>query len=340
MNTTLRLGIGFTGENLPIERIVELGVAAESAGMDSVWHVENQREPWVPLSVIASRTNRIRIGTGLALWARSPQLAELAAVDLDELSRGRFLFGIGTAPREWNENWHGISYENPVQRMREYVEIIRLMWTAHSGNTIGYDGEKFTIRDYQRAMKPYRERIPVYLGAVQRRMCALCGEIADGVLLNVLTTPRYVREYALGYVSDGLKRSGRRRQDIEVGTVVIGAVDGNAAEARRWARHQLAYYAVIPYFDVILNLHGFQREAGQVREAAARGDADAMIEAVTDEMVDTLAVAGTPDACRARLAEFAEAGVQLAVFYPPAFRLGSDEIEANVNAMLEAFGGS
>src|SRR5262249_3943581 len=154
---------------------------------DSVWHVENQREPWVPLSVIAAQTQSIRIATGLALWARSPQLAELAAVDLDELSQGRFLFGIGAAPQQGNEDWHGISSDNAVQRMREYVEIIRLMWTAHSGRTISYDGAKFTIRDYQRAMPPYRERIPIWLGAVQRRMCSLCGEISDGVLLNVLT---------------------------------------------------------------------------------------------------------------------------------------------------------
>ena len=334
----LRVGVGFTGESLSIDQVIDFGVAAESAELDSVWHVENQREPWVPLSVIASRTKRIRIGTGLALWARSPQLAELAAANLDELSGGRFLFGIGTAPKEWNENWHGISYDNPVQRMREYVEIIRLMWTAHSGNTISYEGQKFTIRDYRRAMKPYRERIPIYLGAVQRRMCTLCGETADGVLLNVLTTPRYVREYARAYVVEGLKRSGRSMVDIELGAVVIAAVSDDLAQARRWARHQIAYYAVIPYFDVMLNPHGFQREAAQVRDAAAQGDTDAMIAAVTDEMVETLAVAGTADRCRARLKEFADEGVQLAVAYPPAFRLGSDEIAANLGAILEAFG--
>lgn len=334
----LRVGLGFTGESLTIGQVIDFGVAAEAAGLDSVWHVENQREPWVPLSVIASRTSRIRIGTGLALWARSPQLAELAAVNLDELSGGRFLFGIGTAPKDWNENWHGISYDNPVQRMREYVEIIRLMWTAHSGATISYDGKKFTIRDYQRAMKPYRERIPIYLGAVQRHMCALCGELADGVLLNVLTTPRYVRERALGWIGEGLRRSGRSRSELELGTVVMAAVSDDAAQARQWARHQIAYYAVIPYFDVILDLHGFERETAAVRAAAGRGDVDAMIAAVTDEMVEVLAVAGTPDRCRARLREFADEGLGLAVAYPPAFRLGSDEIAANLDAMLAAFG--
>ena len=94
----IKVGIGFTGEGLSIDRIVDFGVAAESAGLDSVWHVENQREPWVPLSVIAARTKRIRIATGFALWARSPQLAELAAVDLDELSDGRFLSGLEPPP--------------------------------------------------------------------------------------------------------------------------------------------------------------------------------------------------------------------------------------------------
>jgi probable F420-dependent oxidoreductase len=334
----LRVGLCFTGEGLSIDEVIDFGVAAESAGLDSVWHGENQREPLVPLAVIAARTSRIRIGTGLAVWARSPQLAELEAANLDELSQGRFLFGLGTAPQVWNENWHGISYDNPVQRMREYVEIIRLMWSAHSGRTISYEGEKLTVRDYQRAMKPRRERIPIYLGAVQRRMCTLCGEIADGILLNVLTTPRYVHEYALGYVQEGLTRTGRSRSEIELGTAVIAAVSDDAAEARRWARHQVAYYAVVPYFDIMLDLHGFQRKVAQLRDAAAQGDLDAMFAAVTDEMVGALAVAGTPDDCRTKLQDFANEGLDLVVAYPPTFQLGEDEIAANVRAMLEAFG--
>ena len=268
----MRVGLEMNGEGISIQDVIEFGVAAEAAGFDSVWHIENQRDPFVPLSVIASRTRRVRIGTALAIWARSPVLAELIAANLDELAAGRFVLGLGTAPREWNENWHGISYARPAQRMREYVEVIRRMWTAHSGHAISYEGERFSVVGYQRAMKPFRERIPVYLGAVQQNMVRLAGTVADGILFNVLTTPRYLRDYALGYLEAGAAESGRATADLEIGSIVLTAVSRNASDARRMARHQIAYYAQIPYFDVMLNLHGFQRETAALREAAARGD--------------------------------------------------------------------
>lgn len=334
---SIRVGLEMNGEGISIEDVIGFGVQAEAAGFDSVWHIENQRDPFVPLSVIGSQTERIRIGTALAIWARSPVLAELIAANLDELTDRRFVLGLGTAPQAWNENWHGISYERPAERMREYVEIIRLMWTAHSGRTVSYEGSRFRIVDYQRAMKPVRDRIPIYLGAVRQNMVRLAGSVADGVLFNLLTTPRYLREYALDYLARGAAEAGRAVEELEVGTLIVTAVSEDRSEARRRARHQIAYYTQIPYFDVMLGLHGFQRETQTLRAAAARGDENAMIDAVTDEMVDAFALAGTPDDCRRKLADF-DGLVRLALVFSPAFRLDGDEIRENHRMILETFG--
>jgi probable F420-dependent oxidoreductase len=330
------VGVLFSGEGMSLSDVIELGVSVEDAGLDSVWHVEIQREPFVPLAAIAARTKRIRLGTGVAIWARSPVLASLVAANLDELSGGRFLYGLGTGPPDWNRRFHGMSYERPVERIREYVEVMRGAWkAAHDGSTFGHEGEVYRVEGYQRSLRQERERIPIVLAAVQRRMCELVGEIADGVLFNVLSTPRYIREFALPHVERGAARAGRTAASVERAAAITAAVATDASEARRWARHHIAFYSVIPYFDVMFDLHGFQREATAIREAAARGDPTGMIAAVSEEMIDTFAIAGTPDDCRRQLAEWRD--LHLAVLFPPTFQLEPDEIVANHQGLIETF---
>jgi probable F420-dependent oxidoreductase len=331
-----RVGMLFSGDGMSLADVVELGVSAEDAGLDSVWHVEINREPVVPLTAIAAQTKRIRLGTGVAIWARSPILASLVAANLDELAGGRFLYGLGTGPPDWNRRFHGMGYDRPARRIREYVDVMRGAWkAAYDGSSFDYEGEIYRVEDYRRPLRQERERIPIVLAAVQSRMCELVGEVADGVLFNVLSTPRYVREFALPHLERGAARAGRDARGVERAAAITAAVDGDASEARRWARHQIAFYSVIPYFDVMFDLHGFQQEAAAIREAAGRGDPEAMIDAVSDEMIDTFALAGTPDDCRRQLAAWGD--IDVAVLFPPTFRLAPDEIMANHRALIETF---
>jgi alkanesulfonate monooxygenase SsuD/methylene tetrahydromethanopterin reductase-like flavin-dependent oxidoreductase (luciferase family) len=171
-------------------------------------------------------------------------------------------------------------------------------------------------------------------------MLRLAGAVADGVLFNVFSTPKYVAEYALPILTRAARGAGRSAGDLELAAVVTTAVSEDGAQARDWARRHLAFYSVIPYFDVMFRLHGFEREAAGARAAAQRDDLDGMLAAVTDEIVETFAIAGTPDQCRARLARFDN--VRVVVLFSPGFQLGADEIAANHEAMLECFadGGS
>jgi len=139
----------------------------------------------------------------------------------------------------------------------------------------------------------------------------------------------------LPHVERGAARAGRSAQEVERAAAITAAVADDPAEARRWARHHIAFYSVIPYFDVMFELHGFQAEAAAIRAAAARGDPAGMIAAVSEEMIDTFAIAGTPDDCRRRLDAWSD--LELAVLFPPTFQLEPDEIAANHRGLIETF---
>ena len=184
-------GVLFSGDNLTLAETIDFAAKAEDAGAESLWTTELGRDAFVPLAGMAARCKRARLGTGVAVFARPPALTEISAMSMAELTEGRFVLGLGTAPPAWNENWHGLPYRRPVRRMREYVEAIRLMWTANPEAPIEYEGEIITIRDYRRVLAPPCAPPPIYLAAVQPAMLQLTGEIADGLLANLLNTPRY-----------------------------------------------------------------------------------------------------------------------------------------------------
>ena len=191
MSRKWKWGVLFSGDNLTLQETIDFAAKAEDAGAESLWTTELGRDAFVPLAGMAAACTRARLGTGVAIFARPPALTEISAMSMAELTEGRFVLGLGTAPPAWNENWHGLPYRRPVQRMREYVEAIRLMWTANPESPIDYEGEIITIRDYRRVLAPPCEPPPIYLAAVQPAMLQLTGEMADGLLANLLNTPRY-----------------------------------------------------------------------------------------------------------------------------------------------------
>ena len=197
-------GVLFSGDNLTLAETIDFAAKAEDAGAESLWTTELGRDAFVPLAGMAARCKRARLGTGVAVFARPPALTEISAMSMAELTGGRFVLGLGTAPKEWNENWHGVSYQRPVQRMREYVNSIRRMWTASPTAPIDYEGEIITVRDYRRLIAPPCEPPPIYLAAVQKGMLRLAGEVGDGLLANVLNTPHYFTEIVHPAVKEGL----------------------------------------------------------------------------------------------------------------------------------------
>jgi probable F420-dependent oxidoreductase len=332
----MKLGVLLSGEGLPLEQLLAYGTSLEDAGFDSVWCLENQREPFVPLAALAGRTERVRLGTAIALWARSPVVSAMTAANLDELANGRFVYGLGAGSAFTNEAYHGIDYTRPVERMREYVDVVRAVWRAHSGATVRYEGKRFTLEGFARSIPQPREQIPLYLAAVQERMLNLAGQVADGIIFNICTTPLYFDEFAFRHVRRGATAAGRSFDQLERAGLVCCAVNTDAGLAREWARRQISWYGPIPYIRRLLKAHGFEREASALRAAADSADEQAAVEAVNDEMVDTLAAAGTADQVRKRLERW-DGYLDTAVLYPASHLLSADEVIANHEAIRETF---
>jgi probable F420-dependent oxidoreductase len=309
---------------------------AEAAGADAAWVSELDRSAPVQLAAIAAATSRVRVGTAIALaFVRSPLVTALEAMDLDELSEGRLVLGLGSGVRRLNEDWHHARWGRPVGHLRETVRAVReLVARSHLGEPIELDGEHepVRIRGYQRPHPPTRPAIPIYLASVGPEMTRLAGEIGDGWIGHELGSPANLRDNVLPRLSEGSVRSGRSLSDIEVVASACCVPYADGRQARRWAAGQVAFYATVRTYEDFFAWHGFRGEAKAVREAFRSGDERGMVDAVPDAMVDALTLAGTPDEVRSRLAEYdglADA-VKLSPptrFVPPeATRVAQDEI--------------
>ena len=215
-------GVLFSGDKITLSEQLKFAADAESAGAESLWSAELWRDGFVPLAAMATVARKVRLGTGVAHFARTPMLTELSAMSMAELSDGRFILGLGTAPKAWNEDWHGLPYHHPVDRMREYIECVRLMWTSSPEHPIQYDGKFYKIRNYRRLNTPPPYRIPIYLAAVLPGMMRLAGSHADGIIVNVLNTPRYFQEVVQPYVKQGLELAGKKPFRMVCGEGLLG----------------------------------------------------------------------------------------------------------------------
>jgi probable F420-dependent oxidoreductase len=333
------VGIILDGEK--ISDIVLLARGAEAAGFDSVWATELYRTSFEQLSAAAAATSKIKLGTAVALaFVRSPLVTSLTSLDVDEISAGRLILGLGTGARRTNEMWHGIAHGKPVTRIKECMDVIRLMVTnLHSGQPIEYQGEYYTINTggYRRPFKPVRDMIPIYLAGVGSSMCRAAGETADGYLGHVVCSHRYLREVVLGNLKSGLAVSSNKPGGFRTASIITCAVSKDKKRAIRAAKATIAFYATVRTYEPPFRLHGFEREAQAIREAFINRNISYMIENVTDDMVSTFAVVGGADECRTKIDEYREL-IDLPVLSAPHYFLDFEEVRQYQKAILEVFG--
>jgi probable F420-dependent oxidoreductase len=305
---------------LPTQREnVELARTAERAGFESVWAPEfhNHSGP-LALAGAAVETERIELGTAIA-WAfgRSPLLTAVTALDLDEMSGGRFQLGLGTGTRRMRSDWLGAPAERPARRLRETIEAIRAVWEAESAGAIEYEGElvRLSVRPYARANQ-VRPQIPIHLAAVNEGMTRTAGAVADGVIAHPMASRRYIEEVMRPAIAEGAEREGRSASEVEVADWVIVAVSDDPAQAREDAARQLAFHATVRTYDRILALHGFDEVAMRIRELWKQFDLEGMTALVTDEMLSAMAVAGTAEECTDQVRERAGSADRLLLGAP------------------------
>ena len=326
---------------LPTQREnVELAERAERAGFDSVWAPEfhNHSGP-LALAAAAVATESVELGTAIA-WAfgRSPLLTAVTALDLDELSGGRFVLGLGTGTKRMRRDWLGAPEDRPARRVRETVEAIRAVWAAAEAGAVEYEGElvQLHVRPYGRADQ-VRPRIPVYLAAVNEGMARAAGAVADGVVSHPMATPRYIDEVMRPAIAEGAEAEGRAAGDVTVADWLVVAIDDDAEQAREDAKRQIAFHSTVRTYDRILDMHGFGETAAAIRELWRSFDLAGMTALVTDEMLDTMAVAGGPAECRERVAEHASA-VDRVLIGAPVVATDPGRIRAYHDAIVETLG--
>ena len=246
-------------------------------------------------------TKRIKIGTGIAYaYMRNPVLNATGAMDIDELSQGRMILGLGSGTKSMNEGWYGQPFEpRSAAKMKEYVALVRHIWASHKGGGMRFEGEfhRLNIPAFARP-RAARDRIPVYLAAVQKGMLRTTGEVAEGLVGHPLYSRKYINEFVKPNLEIGAKRAQRTLADVDVTSLVITAISHDRAQALQEAKNQIAFYASVKSYAGILNMHGWEEHKLAIWKHFKTFDLPKMSAAVTDDMVEQIAIAGTPDECR------------------------------------------
>lgn len=320
-----------------LDEFVANAVAAERAGFNRAWSSELHRSPFVPLAAVATATTSIGIGTGIALaFVRSPMSLALAALDLDELSHGRLTLGLGSGVKTLIESHHDADFDHPADRLADTVAIVRtLIEQSHAGNRIEHDGEirSIELRGYQRPYEPARDSIPIHVAAVGPRMTEMAGRNADGWIGHELMSPDYLTSVVLPRISTGAERAGRPDGSVEIVVAANCSIDADRTVAMDRSRASVAFYASVKSYRPFFDFHGFGTEADAVRERFRAGDTAGMINAVPDEMVAAVAIAGTPDEVAHQIDRYD--GIADAIkLGPPTYFQDHDSVRTSVEAVI------
>src|SRR5262245_38746990 len=235
----MKLGLIFPGGGMKIRDMVTIGKEAEGAGFDTLYVTEAWRSGFVPLTALAMATQRVRLGPYvLNAYGRSPLLTGMSAIDLDGLSGGRLLLGVGSGNRHINEDWQGIPHVEPYQKMKEYIECLKQIVRTRIGAPMVYEG-KIHRMHWTPAVAPLRESIPIYLSAIFPRMIRVAGQVADGVAIGALNSPEYIGTVLQPRVREAAAQAGRDPQSLGYLMAIFVSVSEDREQARRAAREAL-----------------------------------------------------------------------------------------------------
>lgn len=281
-----------------LAEVPEIARDLEAHGYDGCWTGEINHDPFLPLAVAAEHTERIQIGTSIAVaFARNPMTMAQLGWDLQTYSGGRFILGLGTQIQPHIEKRFSMPWSHPARRMREYIEALQAIWGCwRDGTKLRFEGEFYTHKIMTPMFTPEPSTLPhpkVFLAAVGELMTEVCGEVADGLLAHAFTTRRYLDEVTTVALQRGMDRGGRDRGDFELACpvfLVTGADEREMAAASVATRKQLAFYGSTPAYRKVLELHGWGDLHTELHRLSLAGEWDAMGELIDDEVLGTFAV--------------------------------------------------
>ena len=296
--------------HVPIGRAGERATALEAEGYHGLWTAETSHDPFLPLALAAERTTTIELGTSIAIgFARNPMLLANIGWDLQTLSQGRFILGLGSQIKPHITKRFSMPWSHPAARMNELIRATKAIWnTWATGEPLQFRGEFYRHTLMTPMFMPPAGDLAdcgppkIFLAGVGELMTATAGEVADGFIAHAFTTARYLREVTLPALQAGLQRGGRSRGDIQVSAPLFVLFDGDE-RATAATRQQLAFYGSTPAYLPVLEMHGWGGVHAELNRMSKRGKWVEMAELIDDEILDAFAVTGSPDEVATTLVE-------------------------------------
>lgn len=281
----------------------------EQAGFDGAYTFEGQSDPFITLAAAAMTTTKLELMTSIAVaFARNPMSLAYTANDLQCLSNGRFILGLGTQVKAHIERRFSMPWSKPAARMREMVQAIRAIWHSwETGERLNFEGEFYShtlmAPTFTPKLSPYG--VPkIYLAGVGPLMTEVCSEVADGYFLHPFHTDHSLSTLTMPAIQRGLDKANKLRTDFEISAQVITAtgINDEAIEAAiASARSQIAFYASTPAYRPVLECHGWQDMQPELNKMTKAGDWAGMASVIDDDALNAIAVVGTPDEVAAQM---------------------------------------
>lgn len=286
--------------------------AEDEWGYEAIWMAETAGPDSFTLAgAMAEATSRVEIGTAIvSVYNRTPAVLAMSAGTLDQLSEGRFILGLGSSSHAIMRDWNGVAFEAPLGHVRECVDIVR---GALTGAKTDYTGKHLRSKGLRLGSVPTRP-VRIYLAGLREKMLRLAGEVGEGLIINfqpLAAMPQILQAYRAG-----ASKAGRDATGDEVVCRFQVCVTDDKEKARAIVRMAFGGYLSAPVYNKFLAWCGYEAEAEAIAAGFAAKDRGAVAAAMHDELVDSIAILGTPDECREQLAAFVEAGVTTPVLSP------------------------
>ncbi|MDN5794658.1 MAG: LLM class F420-dependent oxidoreductase [Intrasporangium sp.] len=329
----LGLNLGYWGPGSAPTDLIENAALADRLGFDSVWAAEAYGSDAVTvLSWVGARTERVKLGSAvLQIPARTPAMTAMTAATLDTLSGGRFQLGLGVSGPQVSEGWHGVRFEAPLARTREYVEVVRMVLARQ---TVEHSGRFWSLplpdgpgKALRLTIRGHRADLPLYLAAVGPKNLQLTGEIADG-WLAIFYSPEHSGDL-LAAVEKGRRASGRAEptapmSGFDVVATVPVVLHDDLERAAEAVRPYCALYVggmgsrEKNFYNRLACRMGYEEQAARIQDLFLAGRHREAAAAVPFEFIDETALIGPADRIASRIGRYADAGVTTLAVAPHA----------------------
>src|SRR5215210_9175844 len=321
----MKLDAGLGTEGKYLKEIDRTARAAEDLGFAGLWTSETKHDAFLPLAIAANETQKVELGTSVAIaFSRSPMETAQTAWDLQDLSEGRILLGLGTQVKAHITRRFSMPWDKPAARLREYILALRAIWESfQSGESLHFEGEFYR----HTLMTPFFDpgpidhpEIPIYIAGVNTSLARLAGEICNGFHVHPFHSLEYVRQTVRPAIAEGAEGAGRDPEEVALATsafVIVGENEEEAAEQRESVRAQISFYASTPTYRTVLEAHGWEEVGERLGKMAREKKWSEMPDLVTDEMLGAFAIEAAHDEIGPALEKRYDGLIHRATLYLP-----------------------